>query len=112
MLPSPAGTASLRRDLAALLSEARVSSGEADRVAYSRDLWPRQQIRTRQGVAAVAPPAVVAWPESTEEVAAVVRYAAAHGVPLVPYGAGSGVCGGILPDPGAIVLDLKRRNML
>jgi alkyldihydroxyacetonephosphate synthase len=38
----------------------------------------------------------------------VVRFCADEGVPLVPYGAGSGVCGGVLPDARTIVLDLKR----
>ena len=37
-----------------------------------------------------------------------MRFCAAEGVPLVPFGAGSGVCGGILPDPRTVVLDLKR----
>ena len=49
---------------------------------------------------------------STEEVAAVVRFCAAEGVPLVPFGAGSGVCGGVLPDRRTVILDLKRMRRL
>jgi alkyldihydroxyacetonephosphate synthase len=90
----------------------RASTDEADRVAYARDLWPRHQIATRAGVPAVAPPGVVVWPSSVEEVAAVVRYAAERRVPLVPFGAGSGVCGGVLPTPETIVLDTKRMRRL
>lgn len=100
-------TSSLARDLAQLLG-GRASHDAADRVAYARDLWPRQQIVTRSGVAAPAPPGVVVWPETTDEVAAVVRFAAERGVPIVPYGAGSGVCGGVLPTPETIVVDVKR----
>jgi alkyldihydroxyacetonephosphate synthase len=37
-----------------------------------------------------------------------VRFAAERGVPIVPYGAGSGVCGGVLPTPETIVVDMKR----
>ncbi len=96
----------LARDLGRLVA-GRVSEADADRVAYARDMWPRQQIVVRMGRAAPAPPAVVVWPSRTEEVAAVVRYAAERGMPIVPYGAGSGVCGGVLPAPQAIVLDLK-----
>ena len=37
-----------------------------------------------------------------------VRWAKARGVPLVPFGAGSGVCAGILPQQDIVVVDLKR----
>ena len=53
-------------------------------------------------------PGLVVWPESTLAVASVVRWAASRRTPLVPFGAGSGVCGGVLPEPGAVVVDLKR----
>ena len=34
-----------------------------------------------------------------------LRWARAEGVPLVPFGAGSGVCAGIQPHDGAVVVD-------
>jgi alkyldihydroxyacetonephosphate synthase len=37
---------------------------------------------------------------------------ARHGVPVVPFGAGSGVCGGVLPDANAIVIDLGAMRAL
>lgn len=86
----------------------RKSADEADRVAYARDLWPRHHLAVRAGHVAPAKPAAIVWPESTEQVAEVVRAARARGVPVVPYGAGSGVCAGVLPRPDAVVLDLKR----
>jgi alkyldihydroxyacetonephosphate synthase len=86
----------------------RASVDDADRVAYARDLWPRQQIVVRSGVAAPSPPGIVVWPETADEVAAVVRYAAARDIPVIPFGAGSGVCGGVLPSSSAILLDVKR----
>ena len=36
----------------------------------------------------------VVWPESLEDVARLVALANTEGLALVPYGAGSGVCGG------------------
>jgi alkyldihydroxyacetonephosphate synthase len=99
-------------DLAAALAQAlpdlRLSASPVDRIAYARDLWPRHHLDVAQGRIAEHRPALVAWPRDAAEVAAVVRYCAAEGVPLVPYGAGSGVCGGILPDSRTLVLDLKR----
>ena len=55
---------------------------------------------------------VVVRPSSTEEVAALVRLASEHGIPVVPYGGGTGVMGGVLPVRGGIVLDLKRMNRI
>src|SRR5262249_56721325 len=94
--------------LARALPDLAVSAREPDRIAYARDLWPRYQLDVAAGRIAEHRPALVAWPRDAAEVAAVVRVAAAEGLPLVPFGAGSGVCGGVLPDPRTVVLDLKR----
>lgn len=94
--------------LAASIPGLLVSDGTPDRVAYSRDLWPRRLIDVRAGRVAEHRPACIVWPTTTAEVAALVRFAATEGAPLVPFGAGSGVCGAIQPDERTIVLDLKR----
>ncbi|MCA9644257.1 MAG: FAD-binding oxidoreductase [Polyangiaceae bacterium] len=85
----------------------RCSTDAADRVAYARDLWPKKLIEIRGGQVADHRPLAVAWPETGEQVADIVRVARDEGLSLVPFGAGSGVCGGVLPDPTSIVLDLK-----
>jgi len=103
----PEPPAPLLAALRAEIGEAHVSTREVDRLACARDMWPRSLIRQRAG-AFDHPPAVVVWPGDEAQVAAVVRLAGAHGVPVVPFGAGSGVCGGTLPVRGGIVLDLKR----
>ena len=95
-------------DLAAALPEIAHSASSPDRIAYARDLWPRHHLDVAAGRIAEHRPALVVWPNDTAEVAAVVRFCAAEGVPLVPFGAGWGVCGGVLPDPRTVVLDLKR----
>ncbi len=97
-------------DVARALKEAsgvRCSTDAADRVAYARDLWPKKLLDIRAGRVAENRPLAVAWPETGEQVANVVRMAREEGLSLVPFGAGSGVCGGVLPDPTSIVLDLK-----
>jgi FAD/FMN-containing dehydrogenase len=54
----------------------------------------------------------LASPASTEEVAELVRLCAEHGVPIVPQGGNSGMCGGATPDESgtAILLSLRRMN--
>ncbi len=94
--------------LARALPDLAQSSSGPDRIAYARDLWPRHHLEVAAGRIAEHRPALVVWPRDTAEVAAVVRFCAEEGAPLVPFGAGSGVCGGVLPDPRTVVLDLKR----
>jgi alkyldihydroxyacetonephosphate synthase len=99
---------SVVRDLGRMLGEDAVSREERDRLVYSRDMWPRNLILLRSGVDRVYAPDVVVWPGSVDEVAAVTRYASRRGLPVIPFGGGSGVCGGTTPRGGGIVLDLKR----
>jgi glycolate oxidase len=56
----------------------------------------------------VQAPAAVVRPGSTAEVAAVVRTAARHRVPVTARGAGTGVSGGCVPSAGGIVLSFER----
>jgi alkyldihydroxyacetonephosphate synthase len=71
-------------------------------------MWPRHHLAVRAGNPAEHRPGAIAWPTSTGEVASLVRWAAARGVALVPFGGGSGVCAGVLPRDGVVVVDLKR----
>jgi alkyldihydroxyacetonephosphate synthase len=97
--------------LAAALGEGNVARDDAARLAYSQDRWPLAMVWTRAGKAPF-PPDAVCWAETTEHVAAVLRLAAEEGFAVVPYGAGSGVCGGTVPVRGGVVLDLKKMNRL
>lgn len=85
-----------------------VSASPIDRQSYSRDLWPRHHIDVRHGVLPRSEPLGIVWPERAESVAEIVEICAREGIPLAPFGAGSGVCAGTLPDARTIVLDLKR----
>lgn len=84
------------------------SERDVDRIFYARDLWPRHHLAIRAGRIAKHMPAAVVWPESTDEVSRLVAWSAQEGVELVPFGAGSGVCSGVLPSARTVVVDLKR----
>ena len=62
--------------------------------------------------AAYATPLAVVLAESTEDVAAVVRIAAAAGIPVVARGAGTGLSGGANAMPGSIVVSLERMTAI
>ncbi|HPW18410.1 MAG TPA: FAD-linked oxidase C-terminal domain-containing protein [Candidatus Aminicenantes bacterium] len=55
-------------------------------------------------------PDLVVRPGATEEVAAVLRLANEHGVPVTPRGGATGLCGGCVPVHGGIVLSLERMD--
>lgn len=102
----------LRRELEAVLGPRRVSVRPADLDTYATDLWPRLLFARRDGAAPAPRGHAVVWPEHAREVAAVVRTARSLGVPIIPYGGGSGVCGGVVPIHGGITIDLKRMAAL
>jgi alkyldihydroxyacetonephosphate synthase len=99
-------------DLALALSEAVpglcTSQRSVDRAAAARDAWPRHLIAEAGAPQARPEPALVAWPERAEQVEALVAFARQHGISLVPYGAGSGVCAAVHPSSDSIVVDTKR----
>ncbi|MEQ9520266.1 MAG: FAD-linked oxidase C-terminal domain-containing protein [Parvibaculum sp.] len=85
--------------LQSLLGE-RLQRGEAVRAAHGRD----------ESWHAVCAPDAVAFPHSTEEVAAVMRICAAHRVPVIPFGAGTSLEGGVSAVQGGIAVDLMEMN--
>ncbi len=101
-------SAKLLRDVSLAFPALRASADPADRVAYARDLWPRHHMAVRAGNVAQHRPGIIVWPESTADVAALAKWAHDSGTPLVPFGAGSGVCAGILPREDVVIVDLKR----
>jgi alkyldihydroxyacetonephosphate synthase len=73
------------------------------------DYWVVSHLQNWRGEA-LSRPGVVVRPESTVEVQAIMRVASESKTPVVPYGLGSGVCGGIRPDPSVILVDLSSMN--
>jgi alkyldihydroxyacetonephosphate synthase len=102
----------LARAVADRLPGLRVSERSVDRAAASRDAWPRHLVAEASAPQSRTEPALVAWPERPEQVQALLSFAREHGVSLVPYGAGSGVCGAIKPRSASIVVDTKRLTRL
>lgn len=57
-------------------------------------------------------PVAVVIPESADEVVAIVRACAAHGVPFVARGSGTSLSGGSLPIKDGVVIALNRLNRI
>lgn len=85
-----------------LLTDEQVSFGDNDRDSHGGD-WGT---RDREWVQ----PDAVCWPESTDEVSAVLEAANNRTVPVVPYAAGTGLEGNALPAFGGVSMDLTRMD--
>jgi glycolate oxidase len=55
-------------------------------------------------------PTAVVLPRSTEQVAAVVKLCAAHGLPIIPRGAGTSLSGSVLAVSGGVMIAMTRMN--
>jgi alkyldihydroxyacetonephosphate synthase len=102
----------LQRELETIFGPRRVSTRLVDLETYSRDMWPRLLLAVRAGTPQPYRPHAVVWPEHVREIVAVVKLAREWRLPIVPYGGGSGVCGGAVPLRGGITIDTKRMQQL
>jgi glycolate dehydrogenase FAD-linked subunit len=66
----------------------------------------------RSGWRSATPPFAVVHAASVADVQAVMRIAHETSTPVVPRGAGTGLAGGAIASPGAIVLDVSRMNRI
>jgi glycolate oxidase len=57
-------------------------------------------------------PAAVVLPDSTEQVAACLRFASERQLPVVTRGSGTGLSGGSVPSAGSLVLCLAKMNRI
>jgi glycolate oxidase len=93
---------SLLASLASIVGADRLLTKAEDLVPYAFD-----------GTAALkARPGAVVFPLTTEDVAACVRAAAGAGVPMVTRGSGTGLSGGSVAAPDALVICLARMDRI
>ena len=86
--------------LSAILRADQILSGAAASRAYDCDAYTVDRSK----------PSAIVLPESTLEVAKVVRWCAANNVPFTSRGAGTGLSGGAMPALGGVVISTKRMN--
>lgn len=78
----------------------RLTTEPAELVHYGRD-WTRRWTPA---------PLAIALPGSVEQVQAIMRWASAHNVAVVPSGGRTGLSGGAVAAHGELVLSLERMN--
>ena len=97
--------------LAELIGTEQVSADAEILAAHRFDRWCLKHWHDWQGVALDAPACVVR-PRDSKDVQSVVRCAAEHNIPIVPWGLGSGVCGGVEPRPDQILIDMSAMDQV
>ena len=96
-----AATADWIEQLVSLLGKEKVSTS-ADLIAtHSTDKWDASH-----------PPEAVVFAESTADVAALMRFASEHEIPVTTRGAGVGYVGGCVPIRGGIALSMMCMNRI
>ena len=100
----PADLSAVEEALIGALGEAVSTAPDRLRAYVADTYWPA--LYAADAGTPIARPDVVVRPRSEEDVAAVLRLADAHGVPVVPWGGGSGTQGGALAIEGGIVIDM------
>ena len=81
---------------------AQCSTAQAVRDQHGRD----------ESAFSVPPPAAVVFAHNTQDVADAVKLAAAHRVPVIPFGVGSSLEGHLLAVQGGISIDVSRMNQV
>ncbi len=78
--------------------------------AKSHDYWMRSLLQRRMGVTQRG--LAVARPSTTAEVSSVLTWARKTKTSVVPFGLGSGVVGGVLPERDQLVLDMSAMDKI
>ncbi|GAB4148863.1 MAG: FAD-linked oxidase C-terminal domain-containing protein [Planctomycetaceae bacterium] len=90
-----------RQALSDLLGD-RFVTAESAREEHAHDVSHH-----RRGI-----PQGVAFPKSNEEIVQIVSLCAEHHIPIIPFGTGTAVEGGVVPTQGGISLDVSRMNQI
>ncbi len=94
-------TPAVVRELERALGRESVISTPEELIAYEYD-----------GTIERGKPQAVVFPEKTEQVAAAVRIAHKHGLPVIPRGAGTGLSGGAVATVGGVIIALTRMKRI
>jgi alkyldihydroxyacetonephosphate synthase len=104
-------THSLVDELRAALGPAKVDTSDATLSARRHDYWVASHVRDFAGTPGPNPACVVR-PATIADVQALLRIANDHRVPVIPFGLGSGVVGGIVASHDSILLDMGAMNAI
>ncbi|MGB9600004.1 MAG: FAD-binding oxidoreductase, partial [Myxococcota bacterium] len=103
----------IKKRFISILGERWVSDNNRDLTFYNRDLWPREVIASKFGVWQHKPDLIL-YPQNIDEIVKIIKVANEDELNIIPFGAGSGVCGATVPTSSKanIIVDIKRMNRI
>jgi alkyldihydroxyacetonephosphate synthase len=101
----------IAEQLAEIIGAEQVLTDAEALAAYRFDRWCLKHWQDWRGEELQAPACVVR-PRDAADIQGVVRYASDHQIAIVPWGLGSGVCGGIEPEQDQILIDMSAMNRI
>lgn len=104
-------TASIVGTLKEALGPEKVFTDSHTLVERRYDYWVLSHLEDMQGRGAPNPLCVV-QPADTGDVVAIVNACRENATPLVPFGLGSGVCGGVKVNTSTVLLDMSEMNRI
>src|ERR1700678_1363228 len=100
--PSPPDLSTLAAKLRQVTGADGVLDHPDDLLVYECDAYTLER----------RPPALVALPRTTAQVAAIVKLCAGHNIPIIPRGAGTSLSGSVLAVSGGAMIALTRMNRI
>jgi D-lactate dehydrogenase (cytochrome) len=88
--------------LSSFVENDRFSTGQSNRELHTHDISPHQGLL----------PAGIIWPVDTDEVARILSFSYAQGIPVTPWGAGTSTEGNPVPTRGGLVMDMIRMDKI
>ncbi|XP_071972989.1 probable D-lactate dehydrogenase, mitochondrial isoform X2 [Engystomops pustulosus] len=89
-------------DLRTLVGDCNISTANAVREQHGRD----------ESMHSCQPPDVVIWPQNVEQVSKVASLCYTHNIPIIPFGTGTGLEGGVSALKGGVCFDLTRMDKI
>ncbi|MFX1607204.1 MAG: FAD-binding oxidoreductase, partial [Promethearchaeota archaeon] len=83
------------------MAERLSASGDTTGIPYYHYRWKKKWLAD-----------YVAWPESNEQVSAILKFASKQKMPVIPRGGGTCYYGSASPTRGGIVIDTKRMDII
>ena len=103
-----------RQDLSSFLQELteqypgiEIMDREEDRLIYAHGCYPVEYKWILQGPYKYLP-SLILVPGTTEDVSGIMRLSEKYGIGIIPFGGGSGIVGGSIPENEEVMVDVKR----
>ncbi len=94
-------------DVRQQLPQVTILTREEDRLVYAHGCYPKEYKWLLQGPYKYLPSSVL-MVSNTREVSRIMELSQIHEVGIIPYGGGSGIVGGSIPDHEEVMLDTRR----